>query len=144
MKLLRAMSRICRIMSRYLDHPKLLRLRLLGGVPDTYLTFSVEWIQRIRIATILDIGANDGKFAFSISQVFPQATLYSFEPQPEPFTQLMKRMQSVSNFEGFNIGLGQETGKLPFYKNNYSPSSSFLRMSEKHIAAFPNRADWSC
>src|SRR5258705_4321349 len=90
------------------------------------------WLRAIGINTILDIGANTGQFAQRIRRVLPDAMIYSFEPLPDCFEQLKGNLASCVNFRAFNFALGDRTGELMFQRNEYSPSSSFLRMADLH------------
>ena len=47
-------------------------------------------IGNLPIKTIIDIGANKGQFAEYISNIFPKAQLFCFEPLPDAFTLLNK------------------------------------------------------
>lgn len=98
----------------------------------------VKWIQDIGLATILDIGANVGQFALAANAAFPQARIYSFEPIPHCFSELQRCLEHVNNFQGFNVGLGEKSEKIIFCQNNFSPSSSFLKMTSLHKEAFPH------
>jgi len=42
-------------------------------------------LKYLPIRTVIDVGANIGQFGDYILQFFPSATIYSFEPLPEPF-----------------------------------------------------------
>lgn len=97
----------------------------------------ILWLRAIGINTILDIGANTGQFAQHIRRVIPDAMIYSFEPLPDCFEQLKENLANWVNFSAFNLALGDRTGELIFQRNEYSPSSSFLKMADLHREAFP-------
>jgi len=96
-----------------------------------------EWLKGMNIRTILDIGANTGQFASQIHRVLPDATIYSFEPLEDCYNELLKRMGHITKFRGFNFALGEKNGQAEIYRNDYTPSSSFLPMEELHKQAFP-------
>ncbi len=84
------------------------------------------------IRSILDIGANIGRFAETIRAEFPDAHLYCFEPLPEPFEHLSawahKQGGSVATF---NVALGDASAEIEmFHHVNHSGSSSILRASD--------------
>lgn len=124
----------------YIEHPGLLSLPR-GVLVEAYLKFRQPWFQSMGIATILDIGANIGQSAATVRAAFPQAWIYSFEPLPDCFEQLQRRMNGDSRFTAFNIGIGDRSGELTFQRSSFSPSSSFLPMAETHKTAFPYTSD---
>jgi FkbM family methyltransferase len=124
-------------------HPSLFALRQRGGLIDTFQRLSQSWFRELNIATVLDIGANIGQFAVTINSLLPKAQVYSFEPLPDCFEKLQTRMRGVRNFMAFNLALGEDIGDLMFERNNFSPSSSFLSISEVHKEAFPHTRDYS-
>lgn len=92
---------------------------------DTY-----EWLKEKNIMTVIDIGANTGQFATLIHKVLPTATIYSFEPLRDCYEELKERMRKVDNFEAFNVALANTNGELEFHRNEFSPSSSVLSMTD--------------
>lgn len=104
---------------------------------DEVATKNNLWLKKMQIKTIFDIGANSGQFAAEIHQLFPEAMLYSFEPLPDCYSQLMANFQGTPNFKAFNLALGNETGYTEIYRSDYSLSSSLLPMAQTHKEAFP-------
>ena len=47
-----------------------------------------DWLRRLSIKTIYDVGANNGEFVKFISEILPEAQIYSFEPLKEPYEEL--------------------------------------------------------
>lgn len=95
------------------------------------------WLKSIGVKTVLDIGANTGQFATSIHQIFPDAMLYSFEPLLNCYEELVTNFKNVSRFQAFNLALGDMSGEVEIYHNNFSPSSSILNMKDLHKESFP-------
>jgi FkbM family methyltransferase len=95
------------------------------------------WLRKMEIKTILDIGANTGQFAKRIHEIFPDASLYSFEPIRDCYEELVSNFKGVEKFRAFNLALGNETGKLEIHRSEYSPSSSILPMGTLHKTSFP-------
>ena len=109
--------------------------------PSTFQTPSYEglksdWFTSLKIDTVLDIGANVGQFSQTISLIIPDAKIYAFEPIPNCFESLKESFISNSNVVAFNLGLGDESGKILFEENNISVCSSFLKMADSHKEAF--------
>jgi FkbM family methyltransferase len=96
-----------------------------------------RWLSNIEVKTILDIGANAGQFAQQILRIFPEATIYSFEPLKDCYEQLVKTLGGSPRVRAFNVALGERKEQREILRNEFSPSSSFLAMAETHKAAFP-------
>ncbi len=137
MSVLTTITRKVCTLARYIGDPRLFILRQRGGLVDEFQTLNQAWFHTFHIATVLDIGANTGQFATTINMVFPKAIIYSFEPLPDCFTQMQQRMGKSRRFVGLNIGLGDKDGEIVFQRNEYTPSSSFLKMASAHKQAFP-------
>ncbi len=95
------------------------------------------WLRNMKLETILDIGANTGQFAKSMHELFPEATLYSFEPLKDCYEELLVQFKNVPQFQAFNVALGDETGVVEMHRSEYSPSSSLLSMNDLHKTSFP-------
>ena len=63
---------------------------------------------------ILDVGANKGAYAKRVKEISPGATVFALEPHPKTFLSL-KEAAAANNFNAFNLGLSNETGKLKLY-----------------------------
>lgn len=88
---------------------------------------------------VLDVGANEGQFARKISEVFPGATIYCFEPLKTPFANL-SRWAATQNgrVKCFNIGLGDSVGEVQMhFHENHSPSSSLLSSTTYGQEVYP-------
>src|SRR5205814_2046546 len=138
MRILSSFTDRARKLARYIEQPHLWRLRQRKVSLEMYLQLNQPWLQSLGIATILDIGANEGQFSLVASALWPQARLYAFEPLPEAFQQLTARLAGVENLTAFNFGLGQHQGEMPFERNTFSASSSFLPMAELHKVNYPH------
>ncbi len=94
-----------------------------------------KWLAEFDFKTIIDIGANEGQFAQKARIVFPIANIISFEPIPAIYNLLKENFKSDIHFKAFNVGLGDKQEKIIFWLNEYSPSSSILRM-DRHTKHF--------
>src|SRR5215470_15392328 len=99
-----------------------------GGTNKESFIEEHKWLRGYQFKTIIDIGANEGQFADKMRILFPQAMLYAFEPLPQVFDRLKSNFNQDNAFEAINLGLGENEGTLEFWENEYSPSSSFLRL----------------
>jgi len=100
-----------------------------------------KWFRDLQIKTIIDIGANEGQFALAMNNGIPDATFYSFEPLKECFDALKKNTTNIKHIEYFNYALGEVEDEQIINHNEYSPSSSFLKMGDLHKSVFPNTSN---
>lgn len=97
----------------------------------------LQWIANKGIRTILDIGANTGQAAAIFKKIFPEALIYSFEPLPDCYEELVDNFRDIPLFKAFNVALGDSSGKIVFNRNEYTPSSSILPLADTHKISFP-------
>lgn len=95
------------------------------------------WLMNENFHSIIDIGANAGQFAEKARALFPNAKIHSFEPIPELFEMLKKKFSNDKLFEAYPFALGMTTEKGVFNRNDFSDSSSFLKMESRHFKEFP-------
>jgi FkbM family methyltransferase len=81
---------------------------------------------------IIDGGANKGQFALAAAQRFPMADIYCFEPVPDVYDCLMNNVRKFSKIHPFNHAIGNNKGKIPFYRNELTPASSAMPMLENN------------
>ena len=101
-------------------------------------------LKSLKIRSILDIGANVGQFARRASEAFPDATLYCFEPLPDPFAALRTWAEDAAprRVRPFNLALGDAEGELTFYRHvAHSDSSSLLKTTAECEGDFPHTRD---
>jgi FkbM family methyltransferase len=121
----------------FIEDPKSYKLRKLGGDTGLYYSLNKSWFHNLNILTVLDIGANKGQFSLAGRMLLPNAHIYSFEPLPDCFQEIENKFKNSQNFTAFNVGLGDCSGELEFEQNDFSPSSSFLKVSQRHQELFP-------
>ena len=117
--------------------PRLAWWRSRGVILGLYQDLNRPWLVNLRPRTVLDIGANVGRFAITARKLFPDAHIYSFEPLPDCLIEAQRVMRGDRMFTGINLALGAERGQATFQRNGASPSSSFLPVTRTHTAAFP-------
>jgi FkbM family methyltransferase len=83
--------------------------------------------------TIIDVGANIGQFALAAAQRFPMAEIYCFEPIPDVYRVLKNNLKNFPKIHVNNCAIGNENGKILFYRNEFTLASSVLPMYEKNI-----------
>jgi FkbM family methyltransferase len=102
-----------------------------------FLKLNKPWLKNSGIRTVIDVGAHTGEFSSAIRAVLPHAHVYAFEPLPECFDQLTKKLGHNGSVHVFQTALGDTTGQVEFWRSSFSKSSSLLRMSSLHQSAFP-------
>jgi len=105
-----------------------------------YKLFKKKWLLDSDINTIIDIGANVGEFTCIFVELFPNATIFAFEPIDDCYNELIKRTENYSKVNQYNFGLGAENTIKNFFKSSWDPSSSFLEMSDLHKKNAPHSA----
>jgi FkbM family methyltransferase len=96
------------------------------------------WLRKRNIRTIIDVGANTGQFSQFISTLLPDVRIFAFEPLPDCFEQLERSFRGREGFRAFNLAIGNQSGTVMAYRNDYTPSSSLLPMAELHKSSFPH------
>ena len=76
--------------------------------------------------TILDVGANVGNTSELYLVMFGQPEIHAFEPQPEVFAELERRIGARDGVTLNQIALGDRVGTATFYQNNDPATSSLL------------------
>ena len=104
---------------------------------DALTTVKVgNWLHKLDIETIIDIGSNEGQFIHTINKTLPGKKIYAFEPIESCYQNL------VSNTRGFNIktyncGLSDMNGTAEINISNNFFSSSILGMNDLHKDLYP-------
>lgn len=84
-----------------------------------------RWLlERLRaesFATIIDVGANVGKWATLAATTFPAATVHALEIVPATFARLRTETAGFPGIRPVNLGLAERTGRLAI---RYHPSAS--------------------
>lgn len=101
----------------------------------------MDWLAgRGNVATLIDIGANDGAFAaYLVRELRPRAT-WAVEPLPACRKSLEGRADMIPNLTVIPVALSDETGTSTLYINDYLPASSLLQISGISRREFPQTA----
>lgn len=68
---------------------------------------------------IFDVGAHRGESVQFFSDIFEDATIYSFEPDPDNFRHLTNSCKDVSCVSNiFNLALGAKSGDVQFFRQD--------------------------
>lgn len=115
-------------------------LRKFGYDVRRYYPFWETVVLPRTIATVLDIGANNGEFSKEIFEHLPSAQVYAFEPLSDCFATMQTALQHLPRFHGFNIALGDATGETAMQRSSFHPSSSLRTMAALHKTLYPKTA----
>jgi len=114
-----------------------------GGDVRWYIRLMEPWLQRRAFGAILDVGANIGQFSLAARAAFPAAELHCFEPIPECFCELQRRLGGRPRVHLHNVAVADRAGALLMRRSEFSPSSSLLSMDAVHVSEFPFTAGFS-
>jgi FkbM family methyltransferase len=103
--------------------------RLVHGLAAEGLSF----------ATVIDVGANVGKFSRAALGMWPAATVIAFEALPAAAEEFQAANQLAGRVELHKVALGAHDGTIAFYPHEYSLSSSPLPVP----AAIQRRYPWA-
>ena len=89
------------------------------------------------LSTVIDIGAALGDYSKAVHFIYPDAKIYAFEPVPQSFAVLKTVANKINNLQCFNFALSDNEGETEFHLNEFSFSSSLLKMTDTHKDIFP-------
>lgn len=72
---------------------------------------------------ILDVGANIGNYSKNVLDINSSAEVFAFEPHPKTFKNLVSNLKHT-NFQAYNVGVGNSEGKLELYDYDTKDGSS--------------------
>jgi FkbM family methyltransferase len=96
-----------------------------------------RWLAAFPIRTVLDVGAHRGESARHFHELFPTATVHSFEPLAEAYAELARALAGTPRQHCHHLALGDKPGRAALHRSSFSQSSSLLEMGELHKAAYP-------
>lgn len=64
---------------------------------------------------ILEAGAHNGGSTLGLLDVWPNATIYAFEPSPEVYLKLVEAVSRYPNVITYQLALGEQNGLADFY-----------------------------
>lgn len=72
--------------------------------------YAVDLVEKVGLKpnTIFDIGANIGQTVEFYRDIYPNASIYSFEPIPKTFGELEQKCAGMKNVNTFNIAFGEK------------------------------------
>jgi FkbM family methyltransferase len=87
-----------------------------------------------RKSVIYDIGAFSGAYSIYLAHKVKQSRVYSFEPTPQAFNELIKNIEAsgAKNITAMNVAISDHIGRQRFYVSSDPARSSF----------YPSNAAW--
>lgn len=82
---------------------------------------------------VVDVGANVGDYSQIILDLYPEVTLFAFEPHPKTFAQLNSNIKARERFVAINSALGSETGELSLYDYGENDGSAHASVYKEVI-----------
>jgi FkbM family methyltransferase len=85
-------------------------------------------------AVVVDLGSNVGISLLFFRTLFPDASLYGFEPDPRSFQTLEGNIASLGNVRVSNVAVGAEDGERDFFSDpTRGASSSLIRRKPSQV-----------
>ncbi len=91
---------------------KLLKVHIYDSLPRGANLYEdiKQWLPKWTPQVVFDVGANEGQITVRLHDWYPQATIYSFEPNPKTFQVLINRTRELRNVQCFAYALGDASG----------------------------------
>lgn len=100
--------------------------------------FTSAGLPHPRPQTVLDIGGSHGQFALEALRAFPGVNVYSFEPLPECYDELLALAGSHPTIHPLKLALSDFEGQREFHVSSFRDSSSLQEMLPAHLEAWPH------
>ncbi|PKU24464.1 FkbM family methyltransferase [Telmatospirillum siberiense] len=100
-------------------------------------------LRGLSVASVLDIGANNGQFALLARHLWPAARISSFEPLADASARFSSVLGNDPSVNLFNVALGVERGEADFHVSRRADSSSMLAITNRQTAMFPGTEEIS-
>ena len=90
--------------------------------------------------TILDVGAYIGELTNIYRKIFPNATIYCFEPFPDSF-QKLERLSTSKFVRPYQIAISDHANKTKLYVNEDPTCNSFFPRPKDRVKYYPQHAE---
>ena len=101
----------------------------------------IRHMDKERISTVMDVGANIGQFGIDIRRHGFQGQIVSYEPVRESFNSLTQTLKRHQPWKAFQLALGSaESERTINVSGNAGLSSSILEIRALHLENFPDSA----
>lgn len=107
---------------------------------DSLTTVKVgNWLHKLNIETIVDIGSNEGQFIQTITKTLTNKKIYAFEPIRSCYQSLVANTKQY-DIKTYNYGLSDINGTTDINISSNLVSSSILGMKDLHKDLYPESA----
>ena len=79
--------------------------------------------------TIFDVGAHRGESLEYFKAIYPEAKIFSFEPNPTEFEALSEVAEGYEDVQVFDFAIGEKVGVAKFFRQDDSHLGSLLRVN---------------
>ena len=90
----------------------------------------------LQINTIFDVGGNDGSYSILLSEIFPKANIYCFEPVPGTYKNAEESLKDVKNVSLQKFGLYKENCTLDIYNDLQNPNDQISTVYPEGLVDF--------
>jgi FkbM family methyltransferase len=120
------LTEMLRLMLAAVTKPRTIVAKLRGAdaTPYGYLTEGI--FPRLEIATVIDVGANVGRWSKACRLALPELRICAFEPVMECYLQLVRRFKADVQVECYNSAIGSAICKLDLKIHEHASSSSLM------------------
>ena len=96
------------------------------------ISFEDAMVEQLRlagpdIATIVEIGAANGRDTLAYADKAPTAKVFGYEPLPSNFNSLVKAVAGHERIQAFNLALSDYQGEAEFFETALKDASSLLK-----------------
>src|SRR5258708_5417149 len=84
---------------------------------------------------IFDIGANRGNVTEKYLKMFPNASVFAFEPYPDTYEALKGRFKIEANVSCHKYAISDSTGQQTFYVNKNIDTNSILKPKKSGLSS---------
>lgn len=95
-----------------------------------------NWLHRLGIETVIDVGANEGQFIGVITQTIAPKRIYAFEPILACYQRLREHTKNLP-VTAFQVGLSDYNGSSEINISQNLVSSSILEIDNLHTTLYP-------
>ncbi|ARJ49528.1 FkbM family methyltransferase [Candidatus Pelagibacter sp. RS40] len=83
-----------------------------------------------KIKTLIDVGSNKGQFMLLLEKLFPNISIFSFEPIKEEIQKQKKLFSFKKKIIFYNFAIGKKNSKKNFFITKRKDSSSFYKFNK--------------
>jgi FkbM family methyltransferase len=95
------------------------------SLDDAYLQ-QKQLLKDVNVKVIFDVGASDGRTSVHYHELFPEATIYTFEPNPSSYKKLLTNCADKPYIIPLNYAVSDKIGEETFSITALEDASSLL------------------